>query len=98
VTLGRTHKHMHAHCRNTFRLNTLLIVHKSFTYALSMGIRVALLWFGGVALFSGLTTIGAAVNQTACSWLHQCSITLMYDETSLLVKLVCMACSEDLLA
>jgi ABC-type bacteriocin/lantibiotic exporter with double-glycine peptidase domain len=45
-------------CSNTFKLNTLLAVHKSYTYALAACVRAAMLWFGGVALFADLMTVG----------------------------------------
>ncbi|WIA17366.1 hypothetical protein OEZ85_014227 [Tetradesmus obliquus] len=43
---------------NTFKLNTLLALHKSYTYALAACVRAAMLWFGGVALFADLMTVG----------------------------------------
>ena len=46
-------------CRsNTFKLNCLLVFHKSYTYGLAALVRGMMLWFGGVALFADLTTVG----------------------------------------
>jgi len=43
---------------NTFKLNCLLVFHKSYTFGLAAVVRGAMLWFGGVALFADLTTVG----------------------------------------
>lgn len=48
-------------CSNTFKLNTLLALHKSYTYALAACVRAAMLWFGGVALFADLMTVGGCM-------------------------------------
>lgn len=47
-----------AACSNTFKLNCLLVFHKSYTFGLAAVVRGAMLWFGGVALFADLTTVG----------------------------------------
>jgi hypothetical protein len=69
---------------NTFKLNTLLAVHKSYTYALAACVRAAMLWFGGVALFADLMTVGKAVlyirlviHQDASMHVHACSAVML---------------------
>lgn len=53
-------------CSNTFKLNVLLVFHKSYTFGLGAMVRGAMLWFGGVALFGDLTTVGKWLGVLGC--------------------------------
>lgn len=50
---------------NTFKLNCLLVFHKSYTYGLAALVRGMMLWFGGVALFADLTTVGKCAGRNS---------------------------------